>query len=514
MLFNSYAFLLGFLPITLVGYYLLGRYAPRARISWLAACSIFFYGWWNYQYVALLLASVAINYTAGRYIVSNAGNPKARRALIGAIVVDLALLGYYKYMDFFLASTNALLGTHIPLLGIILPIGISFFTFTQIAFLADAYAGEAKEYRFTHYLLFVTYFPHLIAGPVLHHREMMPQFAGLGGSRSRREDLAVGTTIFAIGLAKKVLIADNLAGFAAAVFDTGSPTPSFLVAWQGALAYTFQLYFDFSGYSDMAIGLARLFGTRFPLNFNSPYKATNIVEFWRRWHMTLSRFLRDYLYIPLGGNRKGPVRRQVNLMITMGLGGLWHGAGWGFVLWGALHGGYLVVCHMWQQVSGRLPWRLPAALARASGMALTFLCVVLAWVYFRARDIETAHRILAGMLGRNGVEIPEAIASRLGPFSTLLRDAGVAILYGGGATFASAWSWIIAAALIAFVFPNTQQIMRHAAPALDFREDPFPHGLVRLVWHPKAAWAAAIGVLLAFGLLSLSRPSEFLYFQF
>ena len=316
MLFNSYAFLLAYLPVTVLGFFLAGRLSKTAGAAWLAACSLFFYAWWDYRYLILLVASICANYIVGGYITRHSGSPKGRLALGIAVAANLVLLGYYKYADFFLSSSNAILGTDWQILGIILPIGISFFTFTQIAFLADAFAGKVTEYRFIYYLLFVTYFPHLIAGPVLHHKEMMPQFDEDRNYRPNAANFAIGLTIFAIGLAKKVLIADNLAGYAAPAFAPTAGSSTLFLAWGGVLAYTFQLYFDFSGYSDMAIGLSRLFGVRLPLNFNSPYKSNNIAAFWRRWHMSLSRFLRDYLYIPLGGNRHGNVRRQTNLLTT------------------------------------------------------------------------------------------------------------------------------------------------------------------------------------------------------
>ncbi|MBL8447300.1 MAG: MBOAT family protein [Zoogloeaceae bacterium] len=512
MLFNSYAFLLAYLPVTVLGFFLLGRFGKSAGAAWLAASSLFFYAWWDYRYLALLLASIVCNYFAGSYIARRPGSHASRRALTAAVALNLGLLGYYKYVDFFLGSANALFGTDWPLLSIILPIGISFFTFTQIAFLADAYIGKVTEYRFVYYLLFVTYFPHLIAGPVLHHKEMMPQFDEDQNYRPQAANFAVGLTIFAIGLAKKVLLADTLASYAAPAFDPRAEAPSLFLAWGGALAYTFQLYFDFSGYSDMAIGLSRMFGVRLPLNFDSPYKAANITEFWRRWHMTLSRFLRDYLYIPLGGNRRGGPRRHFNLLTTMVLGGLWHGAGWNFVIWGALHGGYLVVNHAWQEACRRFPVRLPAALARGLGIALTFLCVVVAWVYFRAPDLATAHRLLAGMAGLTGATLPESILSRMGPAQALLQGLGVEGYLGGGAHFAGTWGWVAAGALIAFLAPNTQQIMGHFEPAL--AEAGHVPRAPRLAWQPRRPEAVAVGLVLALGVLAMSRPTEFLYFQF
>jgi alginate O-acetyltransferase complex protein AlgI len=312
-----------------------------------------------------------------------------------------------------------------------------------------------------------------------------------------------------------VLIADNLAGFATPVFNQQADTPTLFTAWGGALAYTFQLYFDFSGYSDMAIGLSRIFGVRLPLNFSSPYKSRNIADFWRRWHMTLSRFLRDYLYIPLGGNRQGSFRRQTNLMTTMVLGGLWHGAGWNFVVWGGLHGCFLVVNQGWQTLSQRFQLRLPGRLGHFLGVAITFFCVVLAWVYFRAPDITTANRIITGMLGGAGAEVPAAIANHMGLFKPLFETLNISIYLGGGSNFVETWGWISIGAVIAFVAPNTQEIMVRFEQALqtDRQQSELPRvGL--LSWAPQKRHAIAIGLLLAFGMLALSRPTEFLYFQF
>lgn len=514
MLFNSYSFLLAFLPITLLGFFLLGRLGKEAGATWLAAASLFFYAWWDHRYLALLLASICANYLAGSYIARRPGTAAGKQMLTTAVVINLALLGYYKYADFFLSSANGFLGTQWPTLGIILPIGISFFTFTQIAFLADAYAGKVTEYRFTYYLLFVNYFPHLIAGPVLHHKEMMPQFDEARNYRPNTANFAIGITIFAIGLAKKVLIADSLAGYATPAFDPRGDAPSLFIAWGGALAYTFQLYFDFSGYSDMAIGLSRLFGVRLPLNFNSPYKSRNITEFWRRWHMTLSRFLRDYLYIPLGGNRHGGLRRHINLLITMILGGLWHGAGWNFVIWGALHGTFLVANHAWQDACRRLHFQLPPGIGRIVSIGITFLCVVFAWVYFRAPDLATANRLVLGMLGSWGAVLPEPVLSRLGPLKSLLESMGVGSYLGGGTIFVETWLWVFAGMLIAFMAPNTQEIMARFEPALAEEREPHQKSVTRLAWQPQRRHALAIGLLLAVGMLALSRPTEFLYFQF
>ncbi len=515
MLFNSYAFLLAFLPITVFGYFAIGRYGKSAGAAWLAICSLFFYAWWDYRYIALLLASVCANYFAGSYITKHPASPRGRRALTIGIAVNLLLLAYYKYADFFLTSSNSLLGTQWSALGVILPIGISFYTFTQIAFLADAYAGKVREYRFTYYLLFVTYFPHLIAGPVLHHSEMMPQFDKERNYRPHAANFVIGIAIFAIGLGKKVLIADNLAGYASPVFNQQADVPTLFIAWGGALAYSFQLYFDFSGYSDMAIGLSRLFGVRLPLNFNSPYKSRNIADFWRRWHITLSRFLRDYLYIPIGGNRQGSFRRQINLMITMVLGGLWHGAGWNFVVWGGLHGCFLVIHQGWQSLCRPLQLGLPNRLGKFLAIAMTFLCVVFAWVYFRAPDLATANRIIWGMLGGAGAAVPDAVANRLGLFKPYLEAFNIGSYLGGGSIFVETWAWVAVGAIIAFLTPNTQEIMIRFEPALKL--EPQPSGLPPIgsfSWAPQKRYAVVIGLLLAFGMLALSRPTEFLYFQF
>ena len=346
MLFNSYFFICIFLPITLIGFFFLGqRGHHRIAIGWLVGASLFFYGWWNPAYLVLILGSVFFNFSIGVLL----GNQEAVLSKKGLLVVgigaNLAALGYFKYANFFVNNFNVVIGSSFHLDTIILPLAISFFTFQQISYLADAYKGEIREYNFLHYSLFVTFFPQLIAGPIVHHKEMLPQFLQDGVYRPEYKNVAIGITIFAIGLFKKVCLADGIAQYATPVFQAADAgvLVSFFEAWGGALAYTFQLYFDFSGYSDMAMGLAWMFGIQLPLNFNSPYKANNIIEFWGRWHMTLSRFFRDYLYIPLGGNKRGKIRQLWNLMITMLLAGLWHGAGWTFVLWGALHGIYLVV---------------------------------------------------------------------------------------------------------------------------------------------------------------------------
>ena len=492
MLFNSYGFIFVFLPITLAGFFLSGR-STRAAASWLVAASLFFYGYWNPVYLPLLLGSIAFNYFFGVKIAraDSAGRHYLKRLLLTvSICLNLGLLGYYKYANFFLSGIDALSGSSLPLGKIILPLGISFFTFTQIAFLVDTGKGMVKEYNFLHYVLFVTYFPHLIAGPVLHHREMMPQFSRSETYRFDYGNMAVGLAIFFIGLFKKTVLADGISIYVGPVFQAAGSGghPGMFEAWMGALCYAFQIYFDFSGYSDMAIGLSRMFGITLPLNFDSPYKAVNIIEFWRRWHMTLSRFLRDYLYIPLGGNRKGKARRYSNLIATMLLGGLWHGAGWTFLVWGGLHGIYLVINHGWHALRRRFGQDTGAPISggmRALSILATFMAVTVAWVFFRSDNMETALAMLKAMSGMNGMGS------------------------GGISRGTINWLWILL--LITWLAPNTQQIMRDFRPALDVHVE---DKASKLVWQPGWRWLAAHVALALFGVISISKVSEFIYFQF
>jgi alginate O-acetyltransferase complex protein AlgI len=518
MLFNSLPFLFLFLPLTLVGFFVLGRVNRKLAAGWLAAASLLFYAWWNAAYVLLLLASMAFNYQVGMAIVRARAGGDARRAgrlLALGVTANLVLLGYYKYANFFLDSVNAALGTGLSLGEIILPLGISFFTFTQIAFLADAREGKAEEYSPTHYALFVTYFPHLIAGPILHHREMMPQFAQPSIYRVSAENLSVGLTFFVIGLFKKVMIADEIGAYAPPFFEaarSGVPL-TFLEAWCGALAYTFQLYFDFSGYSDMAVGLSLMIGVRLPVNFHSPYKAANIIEFWRRWHMTLSRFLRDYLYYPLGGNRKGPARRYVNLAATMLLGGLWHGAGWTFVAWGALHGFYLVVNHAWRALRARLGHDLSRSSwwGRAAGCLITFAAVVVGWVLFRADSLESAAVMLRGMAGLNGFTLPDFWLAKWGALGAWLVQHGVTFADSNGLVRTGLVNWIVILFAVVWLAPNSQQIMGRFRPALGVPE-PAYGGWLR--WRPSAWTAVPVAALALIAIVNLHKKSEFLYFQF
>src|SRR5258708_3307685 len=402
VLLSSAVFLSHPPPATVLAFAAARRHSPRAGIMVLAAASLVFYGAWRPVYLLLLLASVAVNFALGLRM----EDPLRCRAVgTFGVALNLAVLCYFKYTNFIFDALNTMTGAPLPFFNIVLPLGISFFTFQQIAYLVDVMRGAKVERDIVSYTLFVSFFPHLIAGPLVHHAEMIPQFKR--GRTGRSAVLAArGLAIFAAGLFKKVGIADNLAQFVSPVFahlDAGGGiTTSW--AWLATLAYSLQIYFDFSGYSDMAVGLALLFGIRLPVNFRSPYQATSIIEFWRRWHITLSRFLRDYLYIPLGGNRLGERRRYINLLVTMLLGGLWHGAGWNFLVWGGLHGIYLCINHLWQawRADNNHAWAglvEEGLAAKGLSWAITFFAVVVAWVFFRARTAEGAWQMLGGLFG-------------------------------------------------------------------------------------------------------------------
>jgi D-alanyl-lipoteichoic acid acyltransferase DltB (MBOAT superfamily) len=405
MLFNSYEFIFFFLPITFGIYFWLNKKRlTQASKGWMVFASLFFYSWWNIIYLPLILGSILFNFTIGSTIsrinASPASSKKgvsSKAILAFGIISNVLLLGYFKYMDFFIANANTVLGSHWDLIHIVLPLGISFFTFTQIAYLVDAYRDEVKEMDYLNYTLFVTFFPHLLAGPILHHKEMMPQFDSLKSKVINYKNIATGLFLFSIGMFKKVVIADTFAEWANAGFATEHAL-NFFEAWATSLSYTFQLYFDFSGYTDMALAVALLFNIKLPINFNSPYKALNIQDFWRRWHMTLSRFLRDYIYIPLGGNRNGETRTYANLFTVFLVGGLWHGASWMFVIWGALHGIAIVLHRAWQQMGQKMNTLL--------AWFITFNFINFTWIFFRAKDWDDALKVIQGMLGLSGI-IPQ-----------------------------------------------------------------------------------------------------------
>jgi len=502
MLFNSYTFIFAFLPVALLGYLVFVHLAPRPyAIRWLILCSLFFYGWWQPQNLWILLFLLLFNYAVGVCLGRLTQGKTARLVLIAGLAVNLGMLCYYKYANFFAGAVNDLAGTHFQFAAVVLPLGISFFIFQKIAYLVDAYRHEVRGYSLTDYSLFVTFFPQLIAGPIVHHSEVVPQFSGQREWRPRAADFSVGLTQFSLGLFKKVVLADGIAQFANPVFDAArsGAFPSFFESWIGALAYTFQLYFDFSGYSDMALGLARLFGIKLPQNFNSPYKAASIADFWRRWHMTLSRFLRDYLYIPLGGNRKGPARRCLNLMITMLLGGLWHGAGWTFVCWGGLHGLYLLIHRGWQPVRARLGFRDDAASwwGLFAARLVTFVAVMVAWIFFRAANLSIAFHMLQSMAGLNGMD-------------------GSSTLQVGEAIF-----MLASLAIIVWLLPNTQEFLGRFEPALKSRAAApgapplaLPWSEKWISWRPTAGWALLVAAMTLYALSQISRVNEFIYWQF
>ncbi len=486
MLFHTDLFIFGFLPAVLLAFFVAARISPRAPVFVLIAASLGFYAYWKVEVTGLLLASIVFNYFAGLFLQS--GQPKAVRriAIIAAIAIDLGLLAFFKYANFFVETVDALSGANWGPFDIILPIGISFYTFTQIAYLVDSYKGEVKERSFSSYVLFVTFFPHLIAGPVLHHKEMMPQFADPATYKVNWLKIALGLFLFLIGLWKKVVFADTAAPWANEAFghvDAGQQI-EFWGAWGGAIAYTLQIYFDFSGYSDMAVGLALMFGVKLPINFDSPYRSISIVEFWRRWHMTLSRFLRDYLYIPLGGNRNGDLERYRNLFLTMLLGGLWHGASWLFVIWGALHGLYLIVAHLWSQAGLKLRSFFGKHLAPVVAWGLTMLAVIIAWVFFRAHTLDGALEMLTAMFG--GRDINNDV---LAGFFADPRLLGVG-------------SPVLAVA-VALLAPNSMWLVRQAELFLTGR---------------KRLLAAGAGLLAGAGgfiaIIFIGAQNEFLYFQF
>jgi D-alanyl-lipoteichoic acid acyltransferase DltB (MBOAT superfamily) len=509
MLFNSLSFVLGFLPITVLGFYaLLGLKRDALAKLWLVLCSAFFYAFWSVPYLALLVLSMLVNYQLGRVI----GRTRARPVLIAGLVWNLGLLGYFKYAGFFVASVDALLELGLPQLRIALPLAISFFTFQKIAYLVDCYRGRIAPVPLLEFMLFVLFFPQLIAGPIVHSHEVLPQFAANDGRRVRAERFAPALATFAMGLGKKVLIADSLAPYANAVFRGAEvDAVGVLDAWKGALAYTLQLYFDFSGYSDMAIGLALLFGVRLSLNFNSPYKATDIADFWRRWHMTLSRFLRDYLYIPLGGNRHGPARQYAALMLTMLLGGLWHGAGWTFVVWGGLHGSYLVVQRVFAGAADRagLASRRERRGYRLLAGLVTFVAVVIAWVPFRADTFTGAARVLRAMAGQGELTVPASIGAAHPVIARVLTFLGVELHGAGGVPFAKAWALIGVFLLVAWLAPSSRDLMARYVRVLNA-----PRPLRTPRFRLTAGWSLATGLLLAAGVLSLTSVTEFMYFRF
>lgn len=526
MLFNSFVFIFAFLPVSLVGYYAISRRSTRAAAAWLVLASFVFYAWWNALFVILLVVSILGNFAIGMALRAYEREPRTQTLILTAgIAVNLLALFYYKYLDF-VVGLLAELGLHLDANtgGILLPLGISFFTFTQIGYLIDCKSGIVREGRLLDYALFVTFFPHLIAGPILHHREMMPQFKDQATYRFQAENLAVGLTIFVIGLAKKVLIADPLAPISGLGFANAQHL-AFAASWTTALTYSMQLYFDFSGYSDMAIGLARMFGIRFPMNFNSPYKARNIIDFWQRWHMTLTRYLTLFLYNPVSlavtrrrleagkpvANKGAATLSGFLSMIafptlfTMSLAGIWHGAGVNYFIFGLLHGIYLTVNHAWRILKSRLGLKGQAHATNWAGVAasvlLTYLAVLVAQVFFRARTFNDAIGLLSGMAGLNG--FGDVVAPQMD-----FRDASRL-----AEAMLDPQNWVMLAIcfLIVFCAPNSAEILSAYNPTLEpVRKIMRPSWQ----WKPTTGWAVATGIGAAVSVLLIFGTTEFLYFQF
>jgi len=496
MLFNSYEFIFIFLPLTFfIYFYLNNKRLTQASKGFLVFASLFFYSWWNIAYLPLILISMLFN-----YIIGNSLNKKPKKninnnetnnikenktfsnktLLAFGIVANLSMLAYFKYADFFIENINTLSGTTIQSLNLLLPLAISFFTFQQIAYLVDSYRNETKEYDFLNYALFVTFFPQLIAGPIVHHKEMMPQFASKWNLVKKYKNIALGLFIFSIGLFKKVVIADTFAVWATAGFDTAT-TLNLFEAWATSLSYTFQLYFDFSGYTDMAIGAALLFNIKLPINFNSPYKAKNIQEFWRRWHITLSRFLRDYVYIPLGGNKVSSFRTYSNLLATFVIGGLWHGAGWTFIFWGFLHGIALIIHRAWNNFG----FKMYSWLA----WFITFNFVNVAWVFFRAKEWKDAVRVLSSMFSLENVVLPLSLQNKINFLNIHFAEV---YLHSDGGNKQTVW--LLFGFLIALVFKNSMEY--------------------RKIFKLNYFFGIFFIILFLTGILNLTRVSEFLYFNF
>lgn len=486
MLFNSYEFIFLFLPITFFIYhYLNKKHLTEASKGFLVFASLFFYSWWNIAYLPLILASMLFNYVVGnqlsKFEQNNTRCCSKNSILTVGIIFNLGLLGYFKYSDFFLENFNSLFGTNVPLLHLTLPLAISFYTFQQIAYLVDSYRSETKEYDFLNYAVFVTFFPQLIAGPIVHHAEMMPQFAKVRNKVINYRNIALGLFIFSMGLFKKVVIADTFAIWATNGFDVAEKL-ELIEAWATSLSYTFQLYFDFSGYTDMAIGIALLFNITLPINFNSPYKALSIQDFWRRWHITLSRFLKDYIYIPLGGNRKGEFRTYTNLFTTFLLGGIWHGAGWTFVFWGALHGLALVIHRVWQKFGISLP--------RILAWFITFNFINIAWVFFRAKEWNDALKVLHGMFFGSLV-LPDALKTKLSFLSSYGIEFGAWI--GGIKGEPITIAWLSAAFLLVLLFRNSMEL-----------REKFKTNIFYMI----------STIIMLLSIFLLYRKSEFIYFNF
>lgn len=520
MLFSSGTFIFLFLPAALVGYQLLSYLGRRALLLWLVLTSLFFYGYWNPAFLILLCGSILLNFLFSKAVGSDKVSETGKsRWLFAAISANLLLLMWFKYLFPLLGFLNRFGVIHHDFGDVVLPLGISFFTFTQIAYLIDVRQGVAKREGLLSYSVFVTFFPHLIAGPIIHPREIMPQLEEGRLGKLRLDDLTLGMSWFVMGLAKKVLIADRVAPLANALFAHPSSF-GMMATWLGSLSYAIQLYFDFSGYSDMALGLSRMFSIRFPINFDSPYKSPSVIEYWTRWHMTLSRYLNEYLYTPVlryVNSRRMDAGKKVSrkaqatpegffwmvfypLMFTMFIAGIWHGAGMQFILFGLLHGLYLSINHAWRLLTPK-GHRLHGKLPVPASILLTFFAVLSASVFFRADGVHDALYILGTMTGFHGHGLPY-IGN---PWIHSIVNTSNFLKSPGKAALALAFCFFIA-----WGMPNTQEILGQKGDD-SIR---WPSLLPKLTWHPTLKWSLGLSVLFAASILLLDANAAFLYFQF
>jgi alginate O-acetyltransferase complex protein AlgI len=542
MLFNSYIFIFVFLPISLFGFYFLNkRVGYRSSIIWLVSASFVFYGWWNPAYLILIISSIIFNFIAGHYLleVNIRKNIISRKiVLIVAIAINLLILGYFKYANFFIDNMNSLTNSNLVLYEIILPLGISFYTFQQVTYLIDTYRSIVKDHSFINYCLFVTFFPQLIAGPIVHHKDMLPQFSKMAIFQTPSKNIVIGFAIFSLGLFKKVVLADGIGEYATPVFAAAESGVllTFAEAWSGALAYTFQLYFDFSGYSDMAVGLGRMFGISLPINFNSPYKSKSIAEFWRKWHITLSGLIRDYLWDPISlimaryaiNNKYNTIGLFVLTVIIPVIFaffwiGLWHGAGWNFILFGLIHGIYIVIFNLWLQVKYNFP---KIKIIRSNKIAkiiswnLTFVSVVFAWVLFRAETFSGAVVFWKGMTGLHGFSISEKLIGNFWIFEEWMTSHGFVFdgFFHNGVFSSNPYVgilWILGLMLISLYFPNVPQIMNK----YHYKSKIYSGIVVKqrgflVEWRPTLSWLILISMIFVISVLGLTQVSKFLYFQF
>ncbi len=544
MLFNSAGFLFGFLPAALLGFYLLGTFSRASAIRWLIVVSLAFYGWWRPLNVLIIGPSIIVNFALASVLLRLNQNERSRRAskavLLLGILFNVAFLGVFKYTDFIAGTINDVFSANLILRHIILPLGISFITFQKIAFLIDVQAGRVKSFTFQDYCTFVLFFPQLIAGPIVHYPEMMPQFHA-APCRFNLENIAVGLTLLLFGLFKKVVLADKIAPLITPLYERAAAGSeiSFVMAWMAAIGFTLQIYFDFSGYTDMALGSARFFGVKLPPNFNSPLRASSIIDFWLRWHMTLTRFLTAYIYNPsvlwltrrrLAKGRPGFSGRNatagafvsllmVPTILTMCVSGLWHGAGYGFIVWGLLHGFYISINHGWRLTVARL-WpdrRSYDRFIKPTGGLITFFTVSATMVFFRAPTMRSAVDLVRGIFGLNGVGLPQDLLAKLGPLSGVLHRLGVNGEAWSSPDFIRAGEWICLLLFIALALPNTLQILGRFEPALGVRPASTRLAIARikiLEWGPSLPWAITMAAIGAIAVISIGGPSEFLYWQF